>query len=109
MHIAITGSSGLIGGALASSLRAVGHTVTPLGRTGPYDLAGVAAVVNLAGEPIGAKRWSDEQKRKIIESRRDITRAIADAVVAAEVPVLLQGSAIGVYGDRGDEVLTESS
>jgi uncharacterized protein (TIGR01777 family) len=109
MHIAITGSHGLIGGALSTSLRAAGHNITQLGRTGPYDLAGVDAVVNLAGEPIGAKRWSDDQKRKILESRRDITRAVADAVVAAKVPVLLQGSAIGVYGDRGDEVLTEAS
>lgn len=109
MDVAITGSSGLIGSALADSLRGAGHTVRALGRQGPFDLSGVDAVVNLAGEPIGAKRWTDDQKRRILESRRDITRAIAQSVASAGVPVLVQGSAIGIYGDRGDEVLTEGS
>jgi hypothetical protein len=109
MHVAITGSHGLIGSALGAALRAAGHTVTGLPRTGPYDLAGVDAVVNLAGESIGAKRWDAEQKRRILESRTRVTADVAAAVAAAGVPVLLSGSAIGYYGDRGDELLTEAS
>jgi uncharacterized protein (TIGR01777 family) len=109
MEIAITGSHGLIGSTLASALRTEGHTIRPLPRTGPFDLGGVDAVVNLAGEPIGAKRWNPEQKRKILESRRDVTTQVAEAVARDGVPVLLSGSAIGFYGDRGDDILTEDS
>src|SRR5688572_12969569 len=104
MRVAITGSHGLIGSALAASLRAGGHEVHPVDRTKPIELTGVDAVVNLAGEPIGAKRWNDEQKRKILESRRDITTRVAEAVARDGVPVLVSGSAVGYYGNRGDEL-----
>lgn len=119
MHVAITGSSGLIGSALGVALRAEGHRVRPIVRRAAsgadelsmdgLDLTGVDAVVNLAGEGIAEKRWDDEQKRKILTSRTETTRAVAAAVAAANVPVLLSGSAIGYYGDRGDEALTEEA
>ncbi|HEX4903907.1 MAG TPA: TIGR01777 family oxidoreductase [Acidimicrobiales bacterium] len=119
MDIAITGSSGLIGSALATALRAEGHRVRPVVRRAPsgpdeigmdgLDLTGVDAVVHLAGEGIAEKRWDDEQKRKILESRTIGTDVVARAVAAAGVPVLLSGSAIGFYGDRGDDVLTEEA
>lgn len=119
MEVAITGSSGLIGTALAAALRAEGHRARPVVRRAPsgpdeigidaLDLTGVDAVVNLAGEGIAEKRWDDEQKRTIVDSRIDVTTKVAAAVAAAGVPVLLSGSAIGYYGSRGDEVLTEES
>lgn len=117
MDIAITGSTGLIGSALAAALRAEGHRVRPVVRRTPsgpdeigmdgLDLTGVDAVVHLAGEGIAEKRWDDEQKRKILDSRVDGTRAVAEAVAAAGVPVLLSASGVHYYGDRGDDVLTE--
>ena len=119
MDVAITGSSGLIGSALGAALRAAGHRVRPIVRrpaTAPdeisvdaLDLTGLDAVVNLAGEGIGEKRWNDEQKRRIVESRLVGTTKLAAAVAEAGVPVLLSGSAIGYYGNRGDDVLTEDS
>ena len=119
MQIAITGSHGLIGTALSASLRSSGHRIRPVVRsaaTGPdeismdaLDLAGVDAVVHLAGEGIAETKWTDEQKRRILESRRDGTSRVAEAVAAAGVPVLLSASAVGYYGNRGDEVLTEDS
>lgn len=120
MDIAVTGSTGLIGTALAGALRSEGHRVRPVVRRAPsgpdelamdgLDLAGVDAVVHLAGESIGAKRWNDEQKRRIVESRRDGTRRVAEAVAAAGGrAVMLSASAVGWYGSRGDEVLTEES
>ncbi len=119
MDIAITGSSGLIGSALAAALRTEGHRVRPVVRrpaSSPdelsmdaLDLTGVGAVVHLAGEGIAEKRWDAAQKRRILESRTIGTRAVAEAVAAAGVPVLLSASAIGYYGDRGDELLTESA
>jgi uncharacterized protein len=109
MKVAITGSHGLIGSALSASLRSAGHDVVPVARSGPLSLTGVDAVVNLAGEPIAARRWSDEQKRKIHDSRVDGTRRVVEAIERDGVPVLLSGSGVGYYGDRGDEVLTEES
>lgn len=126
MDIAITGSSGLIGSALAERLRRDGHRVRAVVRraaAGPDELTwdpdagtidtaaleGVDAVVHLAGEGIGEKRWTPEQKKKIRESRTIGTGVIARGVVDAKVPVLLSGSAIGFYGDRDDETLTEES
>ncbi|MEA3018531.1 MAG: uncharacterized protein QOI47_55, partial [Actinomycetota bacterium] len=120
LDIAITGSTGLIGSALAVSLRAGGHRVRPIVRRAAgapdeisidhLDLTGVDAVVNLGGEGIADKRWSDEQKHRIIDSRREGTRRIAEAIASTDrKPVLLSGSAIGYYGNRGDEVLTEAS
>lgn len=119
MQVAITGSSGLIGSALAAALRAAGHGVRPIVRRaasgpeeismGALDLGGVDAVVNLAGAGIGDGRWNEARKRQLVASRVETTEQVAAAVAAAGVPVLLSGSAIGVYGDRGDELLTEAS
>jgi uncharacterized protein len=128
-RIAITGSTGLIGEALVASLTADGHTVQRIvrdpGKAGPDDLVwdlragtiernkleGVDAVVHLAGEPIGASRWTPDTKRRILDSRTAGTRLIATTLadLAAPPAVLVSGSAVGIYGDRGDEVLTESS
>jgi uncharacterized protein len=126
MRVAITGSSGLIGSALGRSLSDDGHEVVPVVRDrsrggvvwdpdrrtiDAAGLSGVDAVVHLAGEPIGARRWTDEQKRRIRESRTSGTRLLAETLATLDEPpaVLVSGSAIGVYGDRGDEVLHESS
>lgn len=129
MRVAVSGSSGLIGSALCRSLEADGHEVVRIvrpGRTqhGPtvvWDLErrtmdgsgldGVDAVVHLAGEPIGAKRWTPAQKAKVLESRRVSTALLAETLAASDggPRVLVSGSAIGYYGDRGDEVLTEGS
>jgi len=129
MDVAITGASGLIGRALAASLEGDGHAVRRIGRpraesvpgfiawdpaTGTLDahaLDGVDAVVHLAGEGIGDKRWSAEQKRVILDSRTRSTVLLTGTMAAMEAPPrrLLSGSAIGIYGDRGDEVLTETS
>lgn len=128
MRIAITGSSGLIGTALTDHLRAGGHEVLPVvretprtgqigwdpsaGRLDAGDLAGVDAVVHLAGAGIGDHRWTDEYKQVLLESRTTTTRLLAErmAELGADGPrTLISGSAIGFYGDRGDEVLDESS
>jgi uncharacterized protein len=129
MRIAITGSSGLIGSALRRSLEGDGHEVVAVVRPGSKvqgttvtwdldrrtieadDLVGVDAVVNLAGESIGGKRWNEGQKRKVLESRTVSTGLLAEAIAGLDGGplVLVSGSAIGYYGDRGDEVLTESS
>jgi uncharacterized protein len=128
-RVAITGSTGLIGEALVASLVADGHRVHRLTRSaakaGPEDvvwdpqgghvdtgpLEGVDAVVHLAGEPIGARRWNDEVKRAIHDSRSVGTRTLAEALASlSDRPeVLVSGSAVGIYGDRGDAVLTEAS
>ncbi|MGH7562090.1 MAG: TIGR01777 family oxidoreductase [Gemmatimonadales bacterium] len=126
LHVAITGASGLLGSTLVPALTAGGHRVTKVvrGRPGPSDipwdpaggrldperLAGVDAVIHLAGENIGA-RWTPERKRRIQESRRDGTRLLAEAMARASrpPPVLVSVSAVGFYGDRGEEVLTDAS
>ncbi len=128
MDVAISGASGFIGTALTASLRADGHRVLQLKRGGVSSgdtigwdpdagridapaLEGVGAVVHLAGESIGERRWTDEQKRTIRESRVRGTAVLAGAVASRErkPQVLVSGSAIGYYGDRGDEILTEQS
>jgi uncharacterized protein len=74
------------------------------------ELAGAAAVVNLAGENIADRRWSEERKRQLLESRLDATGAIVEALRDnAAGTALVNASAIGIYGDRGDEELDESS
>lgn len=129
MDIAITGSTGLIGEALRAALLADGHRVVRVvrraatgadeigwdpaaGRLDPADLTGLDAVVHLAGEGIAEKRWTAAQKERILTSRTAgtglVARALAEAG-AAGPKVLVAGSAIGWYGDRGDEVLTEAS
>jgi uncharacterized protein (TIGR01777 family) len=128
MQVAITGASGLIGRALAESLRRDGHTVRPLVRrpsddagavrwdpaAGTIDavaLEGVDAVVHLAGAGIGDKRWSEARKAEIRDSRNQGTGLLARTLAGLDRPpaVLLSGSAIGFYGSRGDDVLTEVS
>ena len=128
LSIAVTGATGLIGTALVTQLRARGHTVrrilhsprgvgpgdvvwnAGMGAVPPTALAGTDAVIHLAGEPI-AHRWTDDRKRAIRESRVRSTELLADAVRAmgTKPAVFLTGSAIGYYGDRGDDLLDESS
>jgi uncharacterized protein len=129
VKIAITGSSGLIGSALTPALRGDGHTVLRLVRRPPaatdeirWDpdrreldpavLADVDAVVNLAGAGIGDKRWNDERKQTIMDSRVNATETVTAALAAAEPRdgrVLLSGSAIGWYGDTGDTEVDETA
>ena len=126
MKIAMTGASGLIGSRLSADLTADGHQVVPMVRRhasageiqwrpeGPLDpsaLRGIDVVVHLAGESIGAGRWTDKQKQRIMESRRQGTTTIAEAVARADggPRVLISASAVGLYGNRGDEVITEKT
>ncbi len=128
MDVAVTGSGGLIGRALVDRLREEGHQVRRVVRSGGsgadevrWDpmvgtidssaLAGVDAVVNLAGEGIGDRRWTDAQKRRIRDSRVTGTTVLAEAMARLDPrpTVLLNASAVGFYGDRGDEELTEAS
>ena len=127
MRVAVTGSSGLIGSALVRSLESDGHTAIRVVRSdggpgtvrwdidrGELDAAGLEGldgVVHLAGEGIAEKRWTDEQKAKILDSRVRGTSLLATTLAGlqAKPPVLVSGSAIGVYGTRGDEQLSEAS
>lgn len=115
LTVAITGASGLIGTTLRHFLTTGGHTVKVVSRAGsrpdPRGLEGADVVVNLAGAGVADERWSDERKALLAESRVRYTEALVQAMRAMKAPpkVLLQGSAIGIYGDRGDEPLTESS
>jgi hypothetical protein len=128
VDVAVTGSTGLIGSALVASLERDGHRVRRVSRradAGPgtvrWDpergeldgaaLAGVDAVVHLAGEGIGDHRWSDEHKRRVLDSRVKGTTLVAETMAALDPrpSVLVSASAIGYYGDRGDERLTEAS
>ena len=116
MRIAVSGSHGLIGSALSRALQARGDHVQPITRDSAGELVtsgldGIDAVVHLAGEGVAEKRWSAAQKAKVLESRSRGTAALAQALAALDVKprVLVSGSAIGYYGTRGDEVLTESS
>ena len=116
MRIAVTGSHGFIGSALVASLQANGHEVVRVTRdeNGLLDMGalyGADAVVHLAGEGVAAKRWTPEQKRKVLESRTNATTLVAETIAGMERKprVLLSASAVGYYGSRGDEVLTEQS
>ncbi|HVC70342.1 MAG TPA: TIGR01777 family oxidoreductase [Acidimicrobiales bacterium] len=127
MRVVVTGSSGLIGRALVDALGAAGHETTvfvrrPAGpgearwdpevgtiETGAFDGAG--AVVHLAGAGIGDKRWSAARKGVILGSRVASTTLLSRTLAGLGTPpaVLVSASAIGYYGDRGDEALTETS
>jgi uncharacterized protein (TIGR01777 family) len=128
VDVAISGASGFLGSALASSLQADGHRVLRLvrggitngdeigwdpdaGRIDAPALEGVDAVVHLAGEGIGERRWTGDQKRRILESRAKGTAVLAAAVASRErkPQVFVAASAVGYYGDRGDELLNEDS
>ena len=111
MNVVITGGSGFIGRAIAERLRASGHTVTTVSlRTppGPEAFTGCHAVVHLAGEPV-AQRWTAAAKERIMNSRVQGTRTLVAALRQQPPTVLISASAIGYYGSRGDEILTEES
>lgn len=111
MKVVITGGSGFIGRAIAERLRAGGHTVTAVSlRTPPaFEVfAGCDAVVHLAGEPV-AQRWTAAAKQRILNSRVQGTRTLVTALRQQPPAVLVSASAIGYYGSRGDEILTEDS
>ena len=113
MKILISGSSGLIGKALKISLEGDGHEIVVLPRTfeNPMDFTGVDAVVHLAGESIATSRWTSEKKQKIRDSRMRGTRQLASQIALSDAKpsVFICASAIGYYGDRGNENLDESS
>src|SRR5438477_5582833 len=107
MKVAIAGASGLIGTALTKVLAERGDEVVRLPRfgTAPWSIAGAGAVVNLAGASVAGKRWSAKYKKEILDSRVLTTRAL----VELKPPVLINASATGYYGGRGDELLEESA
>ncbi len=127
MKVLIAGASGLVGSALIPALEAEGAEVTRLVRTSagageiewhpnndridPTKLEGSDAVINLAGENIAGGRWTDDQKRKIHDSRVNGTHLLSEAIAGLEQPpkVFLCASATGIYGDRDDEILDEQS
>lgn len=130
MKILISGASGLVGTALIPTLKAKGHEIFKLVRKLPQmadeiqwdaekgfsdeeqaKLENFDAVVHLAGDNVASENWSDEKKRKIRESRTVGTRVLVDALrkCANQPKVLVSASAIGFYGNREDEILTEDS
>jgi len=134
VRIVVAGGTGFLGRPLVDALAGVDHQVTvlsrgnadesrrnrirsiawlPDGTAGAWasEIDGADVVINLAGEPIAAKRWTTDQKKRIAESRRLATRSITAAINAAAAPpsLLVNGSAVGYYGPCGDEVLTEDA
>lgn len=133
MKIIVSGSSGLIGSALIDSLRPDGHAISRLVRSGSVatadvtskmirweppngsiDLAameGADAVVSLAGASVAGGRWTAERKQVLRRSRVDATRHLVGSLaqLKAKPRVFVSASAIGYYGERGDEILTETS
>jgi uncharacterized protein (TIGR01777 family) len=130
MRVLITGATGLIGRALCAALLERGDEATALTRQAGADLPrGVApvvgdpavsgpwlealgradAVVHLAGESVAGGRWTAERKARITASRLDSTKLVAGAIATGGPRVLVQGSAVGFYGDRGEERLDETS
>jgi uncharacterized protein len=129
MRVLISGATGLVGTALSNTLRADGHTVGQFVRpggtvgagdvhwdpaTGIVDLAaieGADAVICLSGANIGDGRWTAERKQILRTSRVDLTRFLVDSLgkLKQKPRVFIAASAIGYYGNRGDEILTESS
>lgn len=113
--VAITGASGLLASSLIPFLTTGGHSVRKVGRKdGVLDAAaidGADVVIHLAGAGVGDERWSEERKKLLVDSRVAYTRQLLEAMKQAKASprVLVGGSAIGMYGDRGDELLTEQS
>jgi len=111
VRVAITGASGFVGARLSSVLQSAGHEVRAVSTRGGVrteDFDGCDAVVHLAGEPV-AQRWTPEIRERIRSSRVDGTRAVVNALSRHSTATLISASAIGYYGSRGEEVLTESS
>ena len=126
LRVAVSGAGGLIGGALVRRLAAAGHRAVPLvrrtprtgeiewdpeaGRLDARDLQGVDALIHLAGENIGA-RWTPARKARILASRVKGTRLLSETAGQMANPpgVMISASAVGIYGSRGDEILTEES
>lgn len=121
MKIAIAGATGLVGKELTQYLTSKGHEVTAIKREGsseaPYPqvtteyLEQFDALINLAGENIAAGRWTDEQKKKILDSRVNTTRALVTALnqTKAKPTIFINTSAIGIYGNRGADLINEES
>ena len=127
MKIVISGASGLIGTQLVATLKSSGHEVVQLvrrsatagqimwdpksGKLDPVSLEGCDAVIHLSGAGIGDKRWSDAYRKEILDSRTATTLLLANTIASLQrkPSVFLSGSAIGIYGARGDEQLTETS
>lgn len=127
MRIVISGSSGLIGNALVRHLRGSGHHVIRLVRRAegaderrwdpaagvldPAVINGADAVVNLSGAGIGDHRWTTEYKHELLDSRVKPTALLARTIAGVDRPptVFVSGSAIGIYGSRGDEMLDEEA
>jgi uncharacterized protein (TIGR01777 family) len=135
VNIVVAGATGFIGQPLCRRLHAAGHRLTILTRNpqkavqfSPPDLqilawstkqagewqqvvAGADVVINLTGESIAGRRWTDEYKQQIRQSRLDTTRALVAAMINGDSPsrVLLNASAVGYYGNRGDAVITEQT
>jgi len=124
--IAIAGSSGLIGSALMSALRASDHRVLRIvrrapstadelhwnpdsGEFDPAGLAGIDAVVNLCGVSVGGSRWSGAFKQSLRDSRITPTEVLSAAVAEAGVPTLINASAVGFYGDTKDRTVDETA
>ena len=111
MKYVISGGTGFLGRHIAQRLRSGGHAVDVWGREPRFDLLnGAAGIAHLAGEPV-AQRWNEGVKRRIRQSRVQGTRSLVGAISQMPVKpsVLVSASAIGIYGDRGDEILTENS
>jgi hypothetical protein len=127
VKIAVSGASGFLGSAVVPALSSAGHDVVTLVRrpaAGPSEiqwdpasgsidrvaLAGVEAILNLSGANIG-RRWTDERKQEIRDSRVDSTALLATTAAELEPrpSVLVCAGGVGIYGDRGDEILTEES
>jgi len=128
MKVLISGASGLVGKAISEPLSKEGHQILSLVRKEPKNqdevrwnpekevkeiskLEGVDAVVHLAGENVGDGRWTEEKKKRIRDSRVIGTKVLCDALLKLSTPpeLFISASAIGYYGDRGDEILTEES
>lgn len=133
MKLVVTGATGFIGTALCARLSRQGHTLTLLTRGSSQDagtatkrwlhwtpgalgewanaLDGVDGVISLAGEPIAAKRWTPSQRRRIETSRIDGTNSLVEGIAQAKLrpKFLISASAVGYYGPRGDETVTEET
>ncbi|MDE3194761.1 MAG: TIGR01777 family oxidoreductase [Acidobacteriota bacterium] len=111
MKCVVSGGTGFLGRHICDRVRLGGHEVSAWGRNPDYaSLSAADAVIHLAGEPV-AQRWNDAVKQRIRDSRLLGTRHLVDALARLDrrPSVLVSASAIGIYGDRGDEILTETS